>query len=166
MHRSRGAEPLQQEPTMTLPHAIVPAMPGDADRLLELMREYYAHDHIDFDPARARAALLELLGNRLYGRAWLLSVDGALAGYLVLSFGYSLEFHGRDAFVDELYLRPQYRRQGLGGAALAFAAAYCARHGIGSLHLAVERDNHAARAFYPTQGFDSRGQTLFSRVIE
>lgn len=146
-------------------HAIVPAMPGDIEQLHELMREYYAHDTLDFDAERARTALLGLLQEPLFGRAWLLTADGALAGYIVLSFGYSLEFHGRDAFVDELYLRPQFRRQGLGAAALAFTADYCARHRISSLHLAVERHNEAARAFYPTQGFASRGQTLYTRVI-
>jgi GNAT superfamily N-acetyltransferase len=151
---------------MNAKHSIVPAMPGDLDRLLELMREYYAHDRLDFDVERARPALLELLRDDRYGRAWLLTVDAALAGYVVLSFGYSLEFHGRDAIVDEFYLRPAFRRQGLGGAALDFVADYCRRRGIKSLHLLVESHNRAARAFYPTQGFASRGQTLFTRLTE
>lgn len=146
-------------------HAIVPALPGDIDHLLGLMREYYAHDGLAFDPEQAGTAVLELLHNRHYGGAWLVTAsDQILAGYIVLTFGYSLEFHGRDAFVDELYLRPQFRRQGLGAATLAFAADYCARRQIRSLHLAVEGDNHGARAFYPTQGFVSRGQTLFTRL--
>jgi len=146
-------------------HSILAAMPGDVERLLELMREYYAHDGLAFDAERARASALELLGSDRHGRAWLVSAEGVLAGYIVLTFGYSLEFHGRDAIVDELYLRPRFRRRGLGGAALAFAAEYCERHQIRSLHLLVERDNHAARAFYPTQGFHSRGQTLFTRMV-
>jgi GNAT superfamily N-acetyltransferase len=145
-------------------HAFIAAMPGDADALLGLMQEYYNHDALAFDGERAGRALRELLQEPLFGRAWLLTVDGALAGYIVLSFGYSLEFHGRDAFVDELYLRPQFRRRGLGAAALGLAADYCARHRIRSLHLAVERHNEAAHAFYPTQGFVSRGQTVYSRV--
>ncbi|MDR3416089.1 MAG: GNAT family N-acetyltransferase [Nevskia sp.] len=146
-------------------HDIVPAMPKDVEHLLELMQEYYAHDGLAFDPERAKAAVLELLRNSQYGQVWTVAVgDGVIAGYMVLTFGYSLEYHGRDAFVDELYFRPQFRRQGLGGAALAFAADYCKRHQIHSLHLAVEHDNQAARAFYPTQDFVSRGQTLFTRL--
>lgn len=146
-------------------HTIVAAMPGDVDRVLELMQGYYAHDGLAFDSKCARAALLELLHNERYGRVWMvMAPDEMPAGYIALTFGYSLEFHGRDAFVDELYLRPPFRRQGLGSAALTFAAEYCGRHGIRSLHLAVERDNHNARAFYPTQGFVSRGQTLFTRL--
>lgn len=147
-------------------HTIVAAMPGDIDRLLELMREYYAYDNLAFEAQRARAALLELLHDEHAGKAWLMAdSDGALAGYMVLTFGYSLEFHGRDAFVDELYLRPQHRRQGLGSAALAAAAAFCGRRQIRSLHLAVERGNRGAQAFYPTQGFVCRGQTLYTRLI-
>jgi GNAT superfamily N-acetyltransferase len=30
-------------------------------------------------------------------------------GYIVLTFGYSLEYLGRDAFIDEFYLRESYR---------------------------------------------------------
>ncbi len=147
-------------------HTIVAATPGDIDRLLELMQEYYAYDSLAFDAQRARLALRELLHNDRHGRVWMVvAADGQLAGYIVLTFGYSLEFHGRDAIVDELYLRPPFRRRGLGGAALAFAADYCERHQIHSLHLLVERDNQGARAFYPTQGFCSRGQTLFTRPI-
>lgn len=140
----------------------IPAMPGDAESLLGLMREYYAYDSLAFDPGRARAALLELLRNSQYGRAWLVVLPGnELAGYIVLTFGYSLEYHGRDAFVDEFYLREPCRRRGIGSATLAFAVQYCARHDIRALYLAVERHNAAARAFYETQGFSHRGQSLY-----
>jgi len=141
---------------------MVPAMPGDAPLLLEMMQEYYRHDGLEFVAERARTALLELLRNSQHGRAWLVVLPGnEVAGYIVLTFGYSLEYHGRDAFVDELYLRAPYRRRGVGGAALAFAVQYCARHGIRALYLAVERGNAAARAFYATQGFATRGQSLY-----
>jgi diamine N-acetyltransferase len=151
---------------MCLSHGIVEATPADLGRLLELMQEYYAHDGLAFDAEPAEAAMLELLSSDRHGRAWMVMAENQLlAGYIVLTFGYSLEFHGRDAFVDEFYLRPQFRRRGLGSRALAVVADYCERHGIRSLHLAVERDNQGARAFYPTQGFVSRGQALFTRLI-
>ena len=41
-------------------------------------------------------------------------------GYLVLTLGYSLEYGGRDAFIDEVYIRSSYRGRGIGTAALTF----------------------------------------------
>lgn len=141
---------------------LVPAMPGDAPVLLGLMEEYYRYDDLAFVPDRAEAALLELLRSSQHGRAWLIISPGnEVAGYIVLTFGYSLEYRGRDAFVDEFYLKAPYRRRGYGRAALAFAVHYCARHDIRALYLAVERDNAAARAFYAAQGFATRDQSLY-----
>ncbi len=146
--------------------SFVPAMPSDLDQLLQLMREYYEYDQLAFDREAASAALLELLQNPAYGRVWLIgAAPGEIAGYIALTFGYSLEFHGRDAFVDEFYLREAYRRKGIGSAALAFAAQFCAQHGISSVHLVVERHNHAARSFYPAQGYVNRDQTLYSLAV-
>ena len=78
------------------------------------MRDYYAFDGHGFDEQKARVALLTLLRDPNLGRVWLI-LDGAVAaGYIVLCFGYSLEWLGRDAFVDEFFLREPYRGRGLG----------------------------------------------------
>ena len=85
---------------------MIAATAGDIDLLLELMAEYYACDGLQFDPARARRALQQLLDDRSLGRSWLIQHDGKGVGYLFLTFGFSLEFGGRFGLVDELYLRP------------------------------------------------------------
>jgi hypothetical protein len=79
------------------------ATESDADLLLGFMREYYAFDGHTFDLPQARAALLGLLRDPSLGRVWLISTGQELAGYVVLTLGYSLEFLGRDAFLDEFY---------------------------------------------------------------
>ena len=88
------------------------AVESDAGILLRFMREYYAFDGHGFEEHKAHIALVTLLQNPSLGRTWLI-LDGAGAvGYVVLCFGYSLEWLGRDAFVDELYLLEEYRRRG------------------------------------------------------
>ncbi len=96
------------------------AVEFDVDVLLEFMRAYYDFDGHGFDHEKARLALTALLRDAQLGRAWLI-LDGASAvGYVVLSFGYSLEWLGRDAFVDEFYLQEQYRGRGWGRKTMAF----------------------------------------------
>jgi GNAT superfamily N-acetyltransferase len=41
-------------------------------------------------------------------------------GYIVLTLGDSLEYHGRDAFVDEIYIRESHRGKGIGAQAIKF----------------------------------------------
>ncbi len=77
-------------------------------------------------------------------------------GYLVLTIGYSLERGGRDAFIDELYVRPQWRGLGLGTLAVATAEVAARRLGVRAVHLEVDTTNERARRLYERIGFAVR----------
>jgi ribosomal protein S18 acetylase RimI-like enzyme len=92
--------------------------------------------------------------------------EGTPAGYLVLTWGYSLEFHGRDAFIDELYVAPAHRGVGVGRDAVAFAETACREHGAGAVHLEVELDNERAHGLYRRSGFAERGLRLMTKRLD
>src|SRR5262245_41419558 len=142
-----------------------PATTADEPVLLELMREFYQEGRMPFDERAARAALRGVLSDPAHGRALLIEVEGALAGYLVVCFGWSLEFHGRDAFVDELYVRERFRGQGIGTRALEVAAEVCRTSGVRALHLEVERSNTRAQSVYRRTGFADRDYYLMTRRL-
>jgi ribosomal protein S18 acetylase RimI-like enzyme len=77
----------------------------------------------------------------------------------------SLEFGGRDAFIDELYVRPAYRGQGIGTKVLKFADEVCRSAGVQALHLEVERKNVKAQTFYRKVGFQDHDRYLMTRWI-
>jgi len=129
------------------------------------MREYYAFDHLPFDEAAARRALEALLDNGSFGRAWLIEDGGAAIGYVVLTLGYSLEYHGRDAFIDELYIREGYRGRGIGRQALALLEATCRELGVQALHLEVERSNPVAQEVYRRAGYKDENRYLMTKWI-
>ena len=137
----------------------------DADTLLVFMREYYAFDGHGFDADKARGALNVLLRDPNLGLAWLI-LDGDIpAGYIVLCFGYSLEWLGRDAFVDEFYLREEYRGRGWGRAAMAFLEDAARDAGVKALHLEVVRENVDALKLYSKIGFQEHESTFLSKWI-
>ena len=138
---------------------------SDADMLLVFMREYYAFDGHGFDEAKARVALTSLLRDPNLGRAWLILNGDAAVGYIVLCFGYSLEWLGRDAFVDEFYLREQYRGRGWGRATMAFLESAARDAGVRALHLEVVRENAAALCLYRALGFYEHESTFLSKWI-
>jgi GNAT superfamily N-acetyltransferase len=138
---------------------------SDTPALLELMREYYAFDHLPFDEAAIRPALAALLDNDSFGRAWLIEDGGTALGYVVLTLGYSLEYHGRDAFVDELYIREAYRGRGLGRLTLELLEATCRELGVQALHLEVDRANTVAQEVYRRAGYEDNDRYLMNKWI-
>ena len=88
------------------------------------------------------------------GRAWLIEEAGRTIGYAVLGLGFGIEYGGADAFVDDLYLVPEARGRGLGGAVLALLEAEARELGLAALFLVVDPDNRPARRLYDRAGFD------------
>ena len=84
---------------------------ADTEQLIEWMRELWLTDTAPFNESLSRQALAQLLADPTLGRAWLLP---GCAGYLILTFGFSLEYGGRDAFIDEFFIAAPHRGRGLG----------------------------------------------------
>ena len=142
------------------------ATEDDATLLLEMMREYYAYDGHAFDAPKARIALLAFLREPSFGLAWLICEDSTPVGYIVLTLGYSLEFLGRDAFIDEFYLRESHRGRGWGSRALSFIETEARRSSVRSIHLEVVRQNAAAKEVYRKSGYLDHDHYLMSKWIE
>jgi GNAT superfamily N-acetyltransferase len=142
------------------------ATPADADLILPLMRDYYTFDGHSFEPEKARGALVDLLRDPAYGLAWLIFYDAAIIGYVVLCFGYSLEYHGRDAFLDEFYLVETHRRRGIGTKVLREVENAARAAGVRGIHLEVVRRNQAAGNFYRKSGFAEHEHRLLTKRIE
>jgi len=144
------------------------ATESDTATLLPFMREYYAFDGHGFDEHKARAALITLLRDPNLGRVWLIldrieHADPFPVGYIVLCFGYSLEWLGRDAFVDEFFLRPDYRGRGWGRMAMAFLEDAARSFNVTAVHLEVMQQNTGALELYRKLGFKEHASTFLSK---
>ena len=142
-----------------------PAGEADVPALLGMMEQLYAEDGGRFDAGPAERAVRGLLRDGSLGAVWILEDDHGACGYVVLTLGYSLEFHGRDAFVDELFVAAAHRARGHGGRALALLEAECRRRGVHALHLEVTPTNEAAVELYRRQGFELRERRLMTRPL-
>jgi ribosomal protein S18 acetylase RimI-like enzyme len=138
---------------------------ADLDTLVPLMRAYYEYDGIPFEAARARKAVIGLLENDSLGKAWLISQGNEIAGYVVITYDYGLESGGREAFIDELYLKAGYRGQGIGRKTIQFVERFCASVGVRTLLLGVEPENTEAQAFYQAVGFEDRRLQMMTKRI-
>jgi diamine N-acetyltransferase len=139
---------------------------ADLDLLLQLVQEYYEFDHHRFDKELIRSLLTAIIKDESCGYIWLIEVGSEAIGYVFLAIGsYSLEYGGRDAFIDEIYLRENHRGQGIGSQTIEFLKATCATLGVKALHLEVERQNTNAQGFYRRVGFIDQDRYLMTQII-
>lgn len=138
------------------------ARTNDRDLLLALIQELYACEHIPFDEARATHALGNLLADPSLGRVWVVERGGLPVGYAILTLGYSLEFGGRFALLDELFILEEHRGTGAGRQALARIAQICRELGLEALRLEVDRANRVAQELYRKVGFATHDRDLMT----
>ncbi len=141
------------------PVQLIEAGPGHASVIDGLVAAFHRHEGVKVTSDARRASINSLLGAPAQGRILLVQTHKTgIAGYAVLAFGFSLEFGGRDAFLDELFIAEPCRGQGIGSAALTAVCTWARRSGLCALHLEVERTNKAAKAFYIRAGFEDRSR--------
>src|SRR6476660_9742622 len=95
------------------------ATPADFSIVLSRSRALNDHEGIDIAGAVLEAALRDLLADRSLGGVWLVERSGEPIGHAVVTYGYDLEFGGRDSYLTELWIDPDARGRGAGTAALA-----------------------------------------------
>jgi GNAT superfamily N-acetyltransferase len=141
------------------------AQPGDIDAIVALMRGYYGQDGYTFVEDEARAAARMLIDDPGLGRLWVAQDKGKVIGYVAVALGFSFEYRGREAFVDELLIAESHRGQGLGREALELAEEYCKEAGVNALHLEVERHRETALELYRRRGFEDFDRYLMTKWL-
>jgi len=145
---------------------IRPARLADAADLLPLIRAYYRFDGIRFRARPIALALARMLKDRRLGCAWIFRDGTRLAGYVLLSFNFDLEFGGFEGLVTDLFVREEYRGRGLGRRALAIVDEYCRSMGITTVELQVVEDNREAQEFYRGVGFKRLNRIVMTRAVK
>jgi len=137
----------------------------DIALLVALMKEFYAETAIPLDSTQAAQAFSALLHDDRLGNIWLIQAGENEVGYAVVTFSYSMEFGGLNAFLDDLFIRAPFRGGGLGTAALREVRAFCMERGVRALHLETGKDNTVAQALYRRAGFKVTDRQLLTLVL-
>ena len=137
----------------------------DLPTILPLMREFYSFEQLPYDESRATKLLTQLLNDSNCGRLVVIEHESHIAGYLVVGFGFSIEFGGKDALLDELFILPNFRGLGLGSEAIAFAISLCKQAGVEALHLEADHFNERAHDLYLRLGFKDHKRHLMTKWL-
>lgn len=136
---------------------------SDVDAVLGLVREYCAADDHDFDETVARAGVEPLLADDDVGVIWVALVDGAIDGYVAVTWGWSIEIGGLDVVLDEIYVRTRGNR--VGSTLIETLEADCRTRDVKRIFLETERPNGAARRLYERHGYRADSSIWMSKEL-
>jgi len=136
------------------------AQPEEAEVVAGLLVEFRDHMGHDWPSANAFLASVE----RLFEDAdaeFLLAApddDSPPAGVLQLRFRFSVWSAAPDAWLEDLFVRADARRAGIGDALVTLAIEQAAQRGAKRIELDTNEANAAALALYERHGFSARAK--------
>jgi ribosomal protein S18 acetylase RimI-like enzyme len=139
--------------------------PADIEALLPMMLAFNRFESIAMTREKLVPALAALTADPAIGACWFIAADAEVAGYAVITFGFDLEWGGRDGWLTELWIEPAHRGAGLGRAALAALEREAIARGVRALHLAVRHDNEPAQALYRGAGFEQPDRAMLTKRL-
>ncbi|BET65991.1 GNAT family N-acetyltransferase [Opitutales bacterium ASA1] len=140
-------------PPATAPCTIRPAAEADVELLLAFVRELADYEKLAHEVATDAAGLrAAMFGPRPCAEAVFAEVDGEPAGFAVFFQNFST-FRGRPGlYLEDLFVRPDYRRRGIARAILAHLAREANRRGCARFEWTVLDWNNDAQRFYREMG--------------
>lgn len=132
----------------------------DLDRVIGLMERFHEERALPHDDAHRRRAAMPLLNEGPFGAVWLIGPMRAPLGYVLVTFGWSVELGGMEGWVSEIFIRPSVRRRGIGTEVLHAVAVSLARADVKALHVHLDRDDAVATRFCVRTGFVARERNL------
>lgn len=128
------------------------------------------HELADFERAADQCIVTEsqiragLFGDPATLRAHVVEVGGEIAGMALWFFNFSTWDGVAGVFLEDLYVRPRFRRRGLARALLSALARECLDNGCTQLSWAVLRWNSDAIALYDAIGGQPQREWITYRV--
>ena len=133
---------------------IRPITPQDKAVYLQMARNFYQSDAVlsPIPSSYIELTFDTILSGTPFASAYLFEEQGVVCGYALLAHTWSQEAGGEVLWVEEIYVKPEYRGKGVGKEFFAFLENRYGKQ-IKRLRLEVEKENEGAVALYQSQGF-------------
>lgn len=150
----------------SVPDAVRVAVPGDLPRVLALAEAFYREEGFSTPRSTLQANLGELIASEA---AHVTVVDGEddLLAFAITTTGFGLE-SGLTAELEDLYVVPRRRREGLAGRLVEESVAWARRRAAACLEIVVAPHGHDVdhlRRYYRARGFADEGRRLLVRPL-
>lgn len=143
------------------------AQPSDVITLFQLIQglaEYEKLSHAVI--GNAEALKVHLFGSPKYVDAIIAEIDGQAVGFAIFFHNYSTFLTKPGIYLEDIFVSPEYRRQGIGKALLTKVAQIAVERDCGRLEWSVLDWNVSAQEFYRNMGADILEDWRICRVTE
>ncbi|ARV60358.1 GNAT family N-acetyltransferase [Nostocales cyanobacterium HT-58-2] len=143
------------------------AEPADCDVLFKLIKALAEYEKLSHAVTGNAMELKEhLFGSRKYVEAILAEYAGQAVGFALFFHNYSTFLTKPGIYLEDLFVLPEYRREGVGRALLIKIAQIAIERGCGRLEWSVLDWNEPAIAFYRRMGATILDDWRICRVTE
>jgi len=146
---------------------LVKATKKDIPTLVDFLGQLFMLEK-DFepDPESQASALNLIMENPEQTIIYIVEVDGGTAGMVALHLSISTAEGGWAGRIEDLYLKPEFRRQGIGKQVVQEILSITKEKGLKRITLVADKDNSPALQFYKSCGFQEMNLTSFARRIK
>ena len=127
-------------------------LPQDTPEVLKMLEDFYTSDAVSTNGSKEiyRANVENSLGQCPYLTCYIFEENGVIQGYSMVATGYCTEFGKPCIWIEDLYLKPRFRGQGIATVFFSFLQKAFPGH---VLRLEAEPDNEKAIRLYRKCGF-------------
>lgn len=141
------------------------ALHEDADVIFGLIKELAIYEKAGHEVLTSVEEIRQtLFGKEARARALLAEVDGEAVGYAVYFYNYSTWLGKNGIYLEDVYVTPEYRKQGIGKALLKFVARTAVDESCGRFEWAVLDWNTPAIEFYESLGAMAQDEWTIYRL--
>ncbi|WP_035059218.1 GNAT family N-acetyltransferase [Andreprevotia chitinilytica] len=138
---------------MTTTLQIRPAQPSDVADILAMIRELAEFEHLSHLVEATEAKLMaDLFGSQPAAECVVATVGDSPAGFALFFHNYSTFLAKRGLYLEDLFVRPAFRRHGVGKALIRHLGRLAVERGCGRFEWCVLDWNANAIAFYQGLG--------------
>jgi len=137
----------------------------DLESIVQLLRTQLEEHDIVLTSQALERATRGLIEDHSLGRILTARLDGQLVGVAVISFLWTLEHGGPAAWLDEVYVEPARRRDGIGRKLVEAAMQIARDSGCIALDLEVDAGHEAAERLYERMGFRRHRRVRWVRML-
>ena len=142
------------------------ATPDDEAEVTDLLRRFMEFEKTDLlSDEEYRKVFLTVLGQPERTRFIVAETDEGLAGLMTIVIGYSTWKGKTFLTIDDVYVKPEMRKQGAATALLEYAFSLAKDLDCARVDLLTEVDNYRAQALYKKLGFEPVPRIPFTRPV-
>ncbi|MGH7581773.1 MAG: GNAT family N-acetyltransferase [Gemmatimonadales bacterium] len=141
------------------------ATPGDAPVVLQMIRDLAEHEGLADEVVATEGDLRDsLAADPPHAEVVIAEIDGSTAGFALFFHNYSTFHCRRGLYLEDLYVRPEFRRRGVGTELLRHLARLAVDRSCARLEWWVLGSNTEAVAFYRKLGAVAMSDWTVQRV--